>query len=186
MRAARQIAIFLVFVVGIVLLLSLFFGGGKKAKKTTPTNFNITQYINTDSQVVAITDGPINGDDAHRAIRITVDRNSRRIDVVQGYKGNVIVTKSYDNNQKAYDQFLHALALANFGKPRTTTIASEDGVCATGRRFVFEAFNNGDSISRTWTANCMRGNTTAVPSRVTDLFRRQITDYDTIIKNQRF
>jgi hypothetical protein len=166
--------------------LSLFFGGGNKSAKLTSSGFDLTKYINSDSQVVAITDGPINGDDTHRAIRITVDRNMRTIDVVQGYEGKVIVTKSYPNNQKAYNDFMYALARANYGKPRKTDIKTEKGICPTGRRFVFEVFNGVDSISRTWTANCQKGNTTAVPSRITDLFRRQITDYDEVIKDQQF
>lgn len=187
MRAARQIAIFLIFVVGIVLLLSLVFGGKKNSStKSTPKAFNILNYIDRDSKVIAITDGPINGDDAHRAIRVTIDRNTRTIDVIQGYQGNVIVSKSYPNNQKAYNDFMHALSRANYGKPRKTTFTTEKGICATGRRYVFEVLDNNKSVSRTWTAGCAKGNTLAEPSRVTALFRQQITDYEAVIKNQQF
>ncbi len=185
MRAARQITIFLIFVVGIIVILSLLFGG-KGNKKNPAPSFDLLKYSTRDSKVVAITDGPIVGDDKHRAIRITVDRNTRQIDVIQGYQGTVIATKTYDNNQKAYDEFMHALAKTGFGKTRKTTVASEEGVCATGRRYVFEVIDNNDSVSRTWTANCVKGNTIAVPSKVTTLFREQITDYEQIIKGQKF
>ena len=186
MRAARQITIFLIFVVGIIVILSLLFGGSKGSKKNPAPSFDLLKYSTRDSKVVAITDGLINGDDEHRAIRITVDRNTRRIDVIQGYQGTIIATKSYDNNQKAYDEFMHALAKTGFGKTRKTTVPSEDGVCATGRRYVFEVIDNNDSVSRTWTANCIKGNTIAVPTKVTNLFRNQITDYDQVIKGQSF
>lgn len=185
MRAARQIIIFLVFVIGIIVILSMLFGGSKGSKKSVAPSFDLLKYTTRDSKVVAITDGPINGDDVHRAVRITVDRNTRRIDVIQGYQGTVIATKSYDNNQKAYDEFLHALSKSGFGKPRKSAIASEDGVCATGRRYVFEVIDNNDSVSRTWTASCQKGNTIALPSRITGLFRDQITDYNEVVKGQK-
>lgn len=188
MRAARQLLIFLVVVIGIVLLLSMVFGDRRQANttKNAVTSLAVTDYINKDSRVVAITDGPINGEDAHRAIRISVDRSTRTMDVIQGYQGKVIASKSYVNNQKAYDEFLHALELASFGKTRKTTFKSEDGICATGRRFVFELFESGKSVSRTWTANCQKGNTIAQPDRITKLFRKQITDYEELVKNQSF
>ncbi len=188
MRAARQILIFLVVVIGIVLLLSLVFGGKKQSSttKNATSSLAVTDYLNKDSQVVSITDGPINGDDTHRSIRISVDRDTRTMDVIQGYQGKVIASKSYVNNQKAYDEFLHALERASFGKTRKTSFASEDGICATGRRFVFELFENGKSVSRTWTANCQKGNTIAAPDRITKLFRNQITDYEELIKGQTF
>ncbi len=187
MRAARQIAIFLIFVVGIILILSLAFGGKNSGgKKAAAPDFNVLNYIEKDSKVVSITDGPINGDDTHRAMRITVDRNTRTIDVIQGYQGKVVATKSYPNNQQAYDKFLHALARANFGKTRKTSLTSEEGVCATGRRFIFGVAEGGKSVSRTWTANCAKGNAAATPARVTALFRQQITDYDQVIKGHTF
>lgn len=185
MRAARQIIIFLVVVIGIVLLLSLVFGGNKNTnKQPTVQKITLVDFAKRDSQVVSITDGVINGDDEHRAIRITVDRNTRTMDVIQGYQGNVIASQSYVNNQQAYAEFLSALAKASFASSRKTSLASENGVCATGRRYVFELLEANKSISRTWTANCVKGNTNADPARVTKLFRNQITDYDKLMKGQ--
>lgn len=185
MRAARQIIIFLVVVIGIVLILSLIFGDNKKSTTLTAVKkVTLVDFAKRDSQVVAITDGVINGDDEHRAIRITVDRNTRTMDVIQGYQGKVIASQSYVNNQSAYEEFLSALAKANFASTRKTTIASENGVCATGRRYVFELLESNKSVSRTWTANCTKGNTSADPARVTKLFRNQITDYDKLMKGQ--
>lgn len=184
MSPKRQVLVFLIFVIGCVLLLSLVFGGGRKnnGAKQTPVknNFSLLDYIEKDSKVIAITDGRINGDDAHRAVRITVDSNSRRIDIIQGYEGKVIDTRSYDNNPKAYHEFMSALAKTGFGKVKKGNFTTEDGVCASGRRYVFELTENQKSVSRTWTANCAKGSSPASAEAVTSLFRRQITDYDKI------
>lgn len=182
MRTARQLIIFLVFVVGIVVVLSFLFNGGRRGNKVTVPEVDLVSYATKDSKVIAITDGPITGDDTHRAIRITVDRHSRTMDVIEGYQGKVVASRSYVNNQKAYNEFIHALDRAGFSKPRNTNLDSEKGVCATGRRYIFELTENDKSVSRTWTASCAKGNTSAEPSRVTNLFRKQITDYDELVR----
>lgn len=182
MRTARQITVFLIFVVGIIVVLSLLFGRRNGVNKTIQSQLDLLSYVDKESRVIATTDGPINGDDAHRAVRITVDKDSRTIDVIQGYQGTVVATKSYPNNQAAYREFLNALNRASFGKSRKSSFTSEEGICATGRRFIFEVTEGAKTVSRTWGANCAKGNSVAVPSKITNLFRRQITDYEEVVE----
>lgn len=183
MGSKRQLVVFLTFVVGIVLLLTLIFRhnpGGSKTDPKIPKAFVLTDYITKDSEVSMVEDGRINGDDVHRSIRITVNRNMRTLEVIQGYQGKVITTQSYPNNQEAYDAFMHALAKTGFGKSRKAAISNVDGVCANGRRYLYNVTESGDPISYTWTADCQKGTSPVLIGNVTSLFRRQITDYDRI------
>ena len=181
MTPKRQFIVFLLAVIGFVLLLMLLFGRSPAFRSNRSTQvkkeFTLTEYAQRDSKVVAIIDGPINGDDKHRAIRFTISRGTRLAEVVQGYEGTVIKRQSQPNNPNAYNDFMHALQKTGFGKERKTAIKSEQGICATGRRYVFEVYDNNDRISRTWTAGCIKGNSMAEPSTVTNLFSAQITDY---------
>lgn len=183
-RPIRSIVIFLIFVVGCIFLLSLVFGGGNKSgnssKNSVKKSFSLLDYVDTESRVVATTNGRIVGDDEHRAVRITVTRSSRKVEIIQGFQGNVIDSKEYSNNSDAYKQFLAALSKTSFGKVRKGEFGTETGVCASGRRYVFEVFDKNKSVSRTWTASCAKGSSLASPEAVTNLFRRQITDYGQI------
>lgn len=190
MTPKKQFIIFLTFVVGFVLILTFAFGrrpsGNTSNKNQTKKVFNLNEYSERDSKVVATFDGPINGDDEHRAIKITVSRGSRTIDVIQGYQGKVIKTQTYPNNPDAYYDFIHALARTGFGKTRKSDIDSEVGICATGRRFTYEVFDNNDRVSRTWAASCVKGNSPAASETVNNLFRMQITDYNDIVSGVRY
>ncbi len=187
MSSKRSALIFLIFVVGCILFLWLIFGGGKNSgtKKDAPKAFNLVEYVDKNSSVAATTHGRINGDDEHRAVRVTITANNRLVEIIQGYEGKVIDSKSYPNNAKAYKAFLNALSKTGYGKVRKSTVASEEGVCATGRRFTYDLRDSDKLISHTWTANCVKGNAPVSPENVSNLFRRQITDYDEITRNVR-
>lgn len=184
MNSRKQIIVFLTFAVGIVLLLVLVFGHGSKKGTTTakkgPTDKSITltDYANKDTTVVLTTDGIINGDDVHRAFRFTITRNNRRIDLIQGYQGHIIKTENFENNSEAYNIFIRALARTGFGKVRPGIIDDERGICATGRRYIYEVFDDSNKqTSRTWGASCTKGTSMAVSDSVLRLFQAQITDY---------
>jgi hypothetical protein len=181
MNPRRQFLVFLTAVVGFVLLLVLIFGRGSNNRSSgteVKKEFSLLDYANRDSKVIAIIDGPITGDDTHRAIRFTISPETRLAEVVQGYEGNVIKSQSQVNNPSAYRNFIYALSKAGFGRERKTDLKSEQGVCATGRRFVFEVYDNNDRVSRTWTAGCIKGSSPADPSTASNLFIAQVTDYN--------
>ena len=189
MTPKKQFIIFLTFVVGFVLILMLAFGrrpSSNTANPNTKKTFTINDYAERDSKVVATFDGPINGDDAHRSIKISVSQESRTIDVIQGYEGKVIKTQTFTNNPDAYYDFIHALARVSFGRTRKTDTQNEVGVCATGRRFVYEAYDNNERVARTWAATCNKGNSLATFESVNNLFRMQITDYDKVVSGVKY
>lgn len=181
MTPKRQFIIFLSAVVGFVLLLMLVFGRGPGGRSNNPSQvkkaFALTDYAQRDSKVVAFIDGPIVGDDTHRSIRFTITRDTRLVEIIQGYEGKVIKTQQQPNNPSAYDDFIHALANTGFGRERKSALKSEQGICANGLRYIFEVYDNNERITRTWTANCQKGNALADPALVSNLFSGQITDY---------
>ncbi len=181
MKRGLKIAIFIAVIVGVIwLLTSLFSGGSKSTKtktKTTGSPTALTEYANRDSKVVLTIDGRINGDDAHRSIRITVSRGTRMAEIIQGYQGNIISSQSQDNNPNAYDEFIRSLAKTGYGRERTSAVTDVRGICPTGQRYIFEVVDKNELVSRTWSATCSKGTSMASYTPVINLFKAQITDY---------
>jgi hypothetical protein len=176
------VGVFLLILIGLILI---FGGGGKKKTTTTGTNapvvMDLPDYAPTDAYVTMTTDGRVNGDDIHRAIRITVSRDQRVLDIVQGYSGHVIDSHSFPNNEEAYNVFLHSLKNSGFMVKRKGANLSADftGVCPTGTRTIFGLNQSVDVLSQHWTTSCdgVPGTLGTDPSVLIDLFQAQITGY---------
>jgi len=172
---------FLGFLVSIGLIILVFilvlrgFSGGKGGQQNQNP---LTDYANTDTIVRMTVDGPIVSEQQHQAYRITVGRSETRIETLQGYEYDAIDTKTYDNNQESYANFLRAIDLAGYTKGDSeadSQAQDERGVCANGSRFVFEVVNGTSQVQRFWATSCgskgtFKGNTEAVKH----LFDRQI------------
>src|SRR5665213_3485471 len=100
-------------VIALIIFGVVLFSGGSKVKTGKTVVKTLPDYANTDASVRLTIDGVINGDDAHRAIQITVDKNQRTLNVIQGYQGTVIQTQTFANNEPAFNVFLHALTQAS-------------------------------------------------------------------------
>lgn len=183
---------------GVVILLLILgviwlFGGnnGGKTSKTPHSQIQpLPNYAGTDAQVSMTIDGPITGDDTHRAIKITVSQNERDLDIIQGYSGYVIKHQQFYNTQNAYSVFLKAINIGGFLEQRKDTSASLDdsGQCPLGERFVFELNNSGSKLSSLWTSNCSTavGNFGGDSGLVQTLFQNQITNYQALTQNVQF
>lgn len=184
MPKKHRLIIFLTIILGLVLIFTIFTRGGsnktqtKKEKPQPPKPLVLTDYIERDSKVVFTVDGQVVADEKHQAVRITVGRSSKQIEILQGYQGNVIKSQSFDNNQQAYDVFLRALSRLGFAKKRSTTVTDERGVCPTGQRYISQIIDNNDQVLRTWSISCGSGGTSgAVTPSVLSLFQKQVPDY---------
>jgi hypothetical protein len=180
-RIITVFAIILIIIFGVVLLR----GGSNKPKPITPVTrqiLDLPEYANTDAQVRMTIDGRINGEDIHRAIRITVGRDQRSIDIIHGYSDQVIESHQYPNSLNAYDVFLRALKGQGFLQARKKVKNTDDrGQCPLGQRYIFELNQSGEQISRLWASNCSGVGTFAGKSSNTQtLFKRQISEYDKI------
>src|SRR5580765_1987005 len=138
----------------VVILLVRAFSGGSTTKPGTA--IDLGSYQNTAATVTLLVDGaPTQIDQDHRQIRITVSQTQNEIEVLQGYQGNVIDTRSYPNNSDAFGVFLQSLKLMNFTKGKTdAALADYRGYCPFGSRYVF-TFNDGTTDKfHYWATSC--------------------------------
>ncbi len=127
--------------------------------------------------------GPIVADEKFQSYQIIVSPKSRSYTVYSGYLDQVVATQSYDNNPKAYEQFVYALQNADITKTRSTTQADIRGVCAThGLAFVFETAKDGTTDQSEWTSTCAgsKGDMSAKPVQIQALFVNQVPDFKPI------
>lgn len=152
--------------------------GGKHGVARNP----LTDYANSDAIVRITVDGPIVSDQQHQAYRITVGRSEMRIETLQGYQYDPIDTKTYQNTQEGYANFLRALDIAGFTKGTKdpdSQAQDERGVCAFGDRYIFEIINGTSQVERYWSTTCggqgtFKGNTVTAKR----LFDKQIPSAD--------
>lgn len=124
--------------------------------------------------------GPIVADEKFRSYQITITPSTRTYVTYSGYLDQVIDTKTYSNNVKAYEQFVYALNKTNIAKARDTKDADLRGVCATnGLAYEFETLVNDDPDHTMWSSTCKdsQGTMTADPLQVQALFTNQIPDF---------
>jgi hypothetical protein len=169
----------LLFVIGLIILL----GGGSKPTPTTKQLKPLQNYSATNAQVSMTTDGEINGQDIHRQIVITVDQYARTLQITKGYNGQVISTKTFDNNETAYNVFLTSIKNAGFlVANKKANGLSDKGQCPLGFRNIFELNDGGDQLSRLWSSTCGKNGTLGGNSSLLQsLFKAQITNYDELV-----
>jgi hypothetical protein len=171
--------VFILVILGVILLTR----GKSNKKAATPTSqVVLTDYKNnTEAKVEYYTEGPIVAKENHYAYRVTISPNTRTMDVMKGYEGEVVRTKSYDNTPSAFGAFLEALGRANFTRTRPST-AKFDAICSSGWRSTLKFVNNGDDLVNSWTASCNGGTFAGNLGASVQLIRNQIPDYSKLIQ----
>jgi hypothetical protein len=190
-RAIIALLALILFLVLVGVFLANLLGGHKKPS-TTPTApakvMTLPDYANTSVVTSMTIDGKVNGDDLHRAVRITIGQNQREIDIIQGYSGHVLSSQTFYNTQDAYAVFLRAINYGGFMLPlktKTPEPADERGICAAGDRYIFSLDQYGSNISRLWASDCgvKVGTLGGDSSALQQLFEAQIPQYDTVVEN---
>jgi hypothetical protein len=174
----------LILIIGVILI----FGGNEPEKPPQgPVIQPLPSYASTDAQVSMTIDGPVNGEDVHRQIRIRVDRYGRHLEIIQGYSGNVIARNDFDNTQDAYRVFLKSLNNSGFMAARKGVKNTDyEGQCALGQRYIFELNDGGEELSKLWSSSCGGNIGTlagANSGSLRSLFQAQITNYGSLIQN---
>lgn len=124
--------------------------------------------------------GPIVADEKFRSYQITVTPTSRTFVTYSGYLDQVNETKKYDNNARAYEEFVFALDKANIGSIRKSSDEEFRGVCATnGIAYMFETLKNNNVDNSVWSSSCKdsAGTMGATPANIQALFVNQIPDF---------
>lgn len=176
MRVARIILFVLVTAGLIWLIVILFSKAFSTAPATTTTNKTpLVSYANSDATASMLIDGPVVVDEIHQALRISVDRSQSKVELINGYEGNVVREETFANNTAGYEAFLKALDKALFDSPVSKSIsADERGYCPLRNRFVYTLSTGTKDIVRTWTSSCGIGNYTGDRALTRTLFINQI------------
>lgn len=169
----------------ILIIFLLFFSPSKNVPTTSKP---LVDYANTGSQVRLTIDGPINADQDHQEVQITVNQNIVTYAQLQGYDGSVANEQQFVNSESAYTVFLHALALAGFTEGNTSSALSDErGYCALGDRYIFELIEGGQDLERFWATDC--GGTKTYEGNLAltlSLFEAQVPNYQTLVEHITF
>ena len=113
----------------IVLIVLLLTGGGHKSVPTHSVPPTLQSYASTDAYVQLFIDGPIVAPENHNALSITISQYDASFALYQGYQGNVVGYKIYNNDQNSFRNFLAALNYAGFTDGRKVQYSSNIGLC---------------------------------------------------------
>ncbi len=163
----------------IILILGFLLFGHHSTKSPSVAKF-LSDYANTGVEMQLTTSGQINAQELHREIVITIGQNERRVDIVQGYQGNVIKSENFPNSEAAYSAFLSSIDLAGYTRTKASRFATEAGQCPLGQRYLYKILHDSDSKSaqRSWSTSCGSTGTFAGNAPlVRQLFQNQIGNY---------
>ena len=187
---SRFIPILLVIVIMIVAIAAVIaigralLGGGSSnnSTNTVVTDEGRTALLTVDnSRSVRLTvRGPIVSNESFRSYRVTISPEERDITTYEGYLEKVIETKKFDNNNRAYEELVHALDKRRMMDGRVLTEEQNDlrGICASGQIYQFDTLVNGETVRSLWTSDCdgSKGSATANVSEVINMFLNQIPE----------
>lgn len=163
----------------IIVILVLIFTGGTSNKSNQQQPIDLTSLANTGDSVQLVTEGAISADSTHREIKITIGQSTSELDVIGGYNGNVISSHQIGNNEAAYNNFLHALALAGFSDGNLSASQNEQGHCPLGYRYLYQVVDaSGNVKQKLWNDTCGVGTFKGQGPLIRQLFQLQLPDYD--------
>lgn len=169
------LAVALVIVVFILIIRGL--GGDERSTQT-----QLIDYARTNTVMRMVIEGEVNADQDHRSVSVEIGRNGNTIELVQGYEGRVLSSRTYVSNEDAYATFLRALQLQGYTRGDTDPERQDHrGVCPTGRAYIFEIITGSATVQRLWTTSCGGGTFRGNQALIRELFREQIPDYSDII-----
>lgn len=179
------LGVIVLLIVAVVLIANT---GGGSSEQTGEKQLKLTDFINTDADVSWTREGKIVAQEQHKAVRVTVARNERRIELLSGYDGSVEKSQSFTNTQGAYDQFMNALANAGYTRKQDARVEGPKGVCPMGNRYIYTLHENGNEKLSLWSTTCSRrdgtfGGETGLVER---LFQGQIPNYTDFVRGVQF
>jgi hypothetical protein len=173
---------FIMAVLGVILLVVLVIvlftrGGGDKQPTVKPVV--VSEEAREGVSVVLTTRGKLVGEDERRGIRITVNQDERRLEILTGYEEAVERAQVYPNTHAAFENFLVALDQMGFNRSRLSAIEDERGACPTGKTYIYELREYSQQLVRLWDTSCGSkiGTMDGKDTTVRKLFEEQIPDY---------
>jgi len=176
MRAFR-IFIFILISIGLVWLTVILIGKALSSPSTTTTSTvqSLVRYDTPGTDFVMLIDGPVQADQTHQSLRITVSQSENVVELMNGYEGQVINRQSFESNSTAFATFLKSLDKIGFSRAVSKSVSSDErGYCPLQNRFIYTIEENGAQKQRAWTSTCRIGNYTGDQSMTRRLFINQI------------
>lgn len=147
--------IFFIIVTSIVIF-SIDWGGSDTPIDGDLRPVTISDYANTTTEVRMTIRGPVNSDQEHEDLQITVGRDSTTGELINGYQGEVTRSQFVSNNPSSYKTFLSALSNSGFTSRQLPQRGVQyDGACPKGVRYTFEFLSEDTLAPRsTWATSC--------------------------------
>lgn len=147
----------------------------------------LTDYADSGATAVYNISGEIVGEESHRQVRISVNRNQRVFELISGYDGNVIRRETFTNTNDAFEEFMYAIDLAGFANEQEARYESISGVCPNGRRTEYILRDGNNEITRLWSTTCSKrdGSSAGDSNLLKDLFEDQIPAYRDLTRGVR-
>jgi hypothetical protein len=145
---------------------------------------SLTDYDNLNANISLTTQGKLVGENERQAVRISVTRTERKIEILRGYDEAVERSNTYPNSQSGYESFIRALDNAGFTKNRPSKFDDNRGVCPLGNKYIYDLSYNDEHVSNLWSTSCSKneGTYAGVPTLTRQLFEQQIPDYGTQVR----
>lgn len=174
----RYLIGFLGIIALIILVIILIVRAGSNSSVGSSA-IDLADYITNSSEVSLTIDGPVSANETHKSIHISVDERRATAELIKGYEGQVIDSKTYTTNENLYANFLLSLKHAGFTLGNTDeSVKDERGYCPTGIRYVYELKDNDKEVRRFWSTSCGKEGTYKGAGELTrSLFQNQIPDY---------
>lgn len=176
----------LVILLLFIIIFMIVRGGGDDNGTVPETKKELVSYSTNDQ--VTLTNriiGPITAPQNHNEIEINVTNTMATVNLINGYDGNIVNSRSYPLTTEAFGEFLSALDKVKFTEGDTDeALRNDEGYCASGQRYIFEMREGSNNIQRFWSTSCggtktFKGDDDAV----INLFQSQIPDYDDLISD---
>lgn len=176
---------FLAFLAAVALIVMVFIlvlrgltGDGRPAIRT-----QMVDYAKTETIMQMTVSGRVNIDQEHRQVRVEIGRTSNKVELIGGYDGTVLSSRTYPSNEAAYATFLRALDLQGYTRGDANPEREDSrGHCPNGKVYTFKIITGSSTVQNFWTTSCGGGTFGGNTSVVRTLFREQIPDYSTIIR----
>lgn len=173
------IGVFLVLIIAIVLI----FGG--TSKRADKEQLIISKQARAGVSAVLTVQGQLVGENQRRAVRIVINQNERRLEILSGYEQSVERSNTFPNTTPAFEYFLAALERAGFDKKQPNTILDERGVCPLGRRYFYELREYSQELLKSWNTSCGSniGDFGGRGQLIRTLFQKQFDDYSGLTRD---
>lgn len=169
-------------IIGLVLIARNIFDGGNDSAQTEQA-INLEDYNRPGIRLGLEVQGPVTAKEKAVAYRLTVSRTERVAQLIRGYDGFIEKEQRIDNTEESFDVFIKALERAGFDRvDGSTEPGDEEGVCATGKRYILTIEDEGIQVFRAWKTSCGgdQGNSLA-PQSVRNLFTKQFPELSKIL-----